>query len=281
MILKSMIVFLTALLCVSCSSDSSQKTQGYVEGSLTYITSPVSGVLKTLLVDRGSNVKQGEKLLVLEAQPEQDLLQAAAANLKQALASRDIIAANLAYAKITYERNLVLYRKKAIQASQLDNSKSTYDATKAQWVQANAAIASTSALLAEAKWRQDQKVMYAPLNASVFDTYYRLGEYTVANQPILSLLAPGDIKVIFYAGEKVLGKIKLNDKISVTCDGCSQYYTGQIRFISQIAEYTPPVIYSNETNEKLIYRIEAEFPRDQAIQLHPGQPVTVSYNLHE
>lgn len=278
--MKRIGIFLFAWLCTSCSPNSSQKTQGYVEGQLTYMTSPVSGALKALFVDRGSAVKQGDKLFVLETQPESDLFQAAVANLKQATASRDAVSANLAYAKITYERNLILYPQKAIQASQLDNSKSIYEATKAQLVQANAAMNAAAALLAEAKWKQDQKIIYAPVDAAVFDTYYQLGEYVVANQAVLSLLSPSDIKVIFYVGEKILGGIKLNDTISVTCDGCRQPYSGQIHFISQIAEYTPPVIYSNETNEKLIYRIEAEFPRDQAIQLHPGQPVMVSYTLH-
>jgi HlyD family secretion protein len=38
------------------------------------------------------------------------------------------------------------------------------------------------------------------------------------------------------------------------------------------------VIYSNETNPKLIYRIEAEFASQDAKRLHPGQPVSVMYS---
>lgn len=270
------ILFLSILLA-SCSPHSEHQAQGYIEGRYTYMTTSVSGVLKKISVQRGARVKQGDTLVELEEQPESDVYDAAADNLKQSISARDAIAANLDYAKITYERYKILVPQKAIQQSQLDNAKSIYESTVAQLAQANANATSTEAALAEAKWRMDQKILTAPVDAIVFDTYYRLGEYTQANQPILSLLAPADIKVIFYVSEPSLARLKLGKQVSVRCDQCTETYTGKISFISPSAEYTPPVIYSNETNEKLIYRIEAEFTPAVAYQMHPGQPVYVSY----
>ena len=119
------------------------------------------------------------------------------------------------------------------------------------------------------------------MDAIVFDTYYRLGEYTEANKAIISLLAPTDIKAIFYVPESILGTLQINDAVSVNCDGCINPYTGHISFISPAAEYTPPIIYSNETNPKLIYRIEAAFSPQDAVHLHPGQPISVSYSPHD
>jgi HlyD family secretion protein len=281
MLLKRMLVgwlvFMMAFALVSCSGSSSQQAQGYIEGRYTYMTTPVSGVLEQLMVARGTRVKQGQLLFVLEQQPESDAYQAAVDNLNQSIAARDIIIANLAYAKITYQRYKILVPKNAIQQSMLDNAKSTYDATLAQLAQANASIASSTASLAEATWTKNQKSVYAPVDALVFDTYYRLGEYTVASQSVLSLLAPSDIKAIFYVSEAYLGRLHLGDEVSVQCDRCKKAYKGRVSFISPSAEYTPPVIYSTETNEKLIYRIEAEFAAHDAYYLHPGQPVTVTY----
>jgi HlyD family secretion protein len=45
--------------------------------------------------------------------------------------------------------------------------------------------------------------------------------------------------------------------------------------VSAEAEYTPPVIYSNETRGKLIYMIEAHPTPEDALKLHPGQPLEV------
>lgn len=265
----------------SCSRHPSKEAQGYMEGRYTYMATSVSGVLRQLTVARGSQVKAGQLLFVLEEQPESDAYQAAVENLKNAVAARDATQADLEYARLTFERNKILVPKHAIQQSELDNARSRYESLLAQLAQANANIASSTATLAQAKWTKDQKMIRAPVDAIVFDTYYRIGEYTIANQAILSLLAPADIKAIFYIAQTDLGSVRLNDKVSVRCDGCTKEYTGRISFISPSAEYTPPVIFSNQTNEKLIYRIEAEFAPKDAYQLHPGQPVYVTYFPHE
>src|SRR5262245_31859589 len=239
-------------IIAACSRGPTNQAQGYIEGRYTYMASSVSGVLKELLVKRGTQVKQGEKLFVLEEQPEIDAYNAAVENLQQSVAARDAIAANLNYAQVTYERYKILVTKNVIQQAQLDNARAAFEAQTAQLAQANSNIASTTATLRETRWSTEQKVISAPLDAIVFDTYYRVGEYTKASQPIVSLLAPSDIKVIFYVSEPVLRKLKLGDKVSVRCETCSHAYTGKISFISPTAEYTPPVIFSNETNYKLI-----------------------------
>lgn len=274
--LLSLFVFFVA----ACSREPQQQAQGYIEGKYTYIASSVSGVLTDLYVSKGQVVKKGQKLFTLEQQPESDAYAAAEESLKQAIASRDAIAANLTYAKLTYDRYKTLVPKKAIQQSELDNAHSIYDSTIAQLAQANATIAKETAALAQAKWTLEQKTMSAPIDGFVFNTFYRLGEYTEGSKAILSLLAPQNIKAIFYISEKDLGAIQLNDKVEVRCNGCNQAYRGKISFISPEAEYTPPVIFSSDTNEKLIFRIEAVFEPDIAEKLHPGQPIIVTYFPH-
>lgn len=271
-------IIFAILLLSSCSNDS-REAQGYIEGRYTYMATPVSGVLTKLSVARGSWVKKGQLLFTLEEQPESDAYYAALHTLEQSIAARNATIANLTYAKLTFERNKILVPQKALQQSELDKAKADYDALTAQLAQANSTIAQEEANLAQAKWTKEQKTIFAPVDAIVFDTYYRLGEFTIADQAILSLLAPADIKVIFYIPQPDLAHLQLNDKVLVHCAGCAKEYTGRVSFIAPSAEYTPPVIYSTETNDKLIYRIEAEFAPQDAIHLHPGEPVAVTYRL--
>lgn len=280
--MKSIAVYwsILLLLFVSGCTHERHQAQGYIEGRYTYIATSVSGVLIDLFVQKGDTVKQGQRLFILEQQPESDEYEAALESLHQTVAARDAIAANLTYTKLTYDRYKILVPKKAIEQSQLDNARSIYDSTLAQLAQANASIAQAKATLAKSKWTVSQKMIYAPIDSLVFQTFYRLGEYTEANKAILSLLAPKDIKAIFYINEIDLGSIHLNEPVEVTCHGCVKTYTGRVSFISPTAEYTPPVIYSTETNEKLIFRIEAEFAPQDAVMLHPGQPVMVTYHPH-
>jgi HlyD family secretion protein len=62
-------------------------------------------------------------------------------------------------------------------------------------------------------------------------------------------------------------------------DGVPEPFVGKVSFISPQAEYTPPVIYSQENRSKLVFMIEAVFDPDVAAKLHPGQPVDVRIGL--
>lgn len=275
-ILHLVLLSLSGLL-TACEGNQTHLAEGYIEGRYTYITASVSGVLKKLGVQRGTPVKAGAPLFYLEGQPETDQYQAAEQNLQHAKEARAAVVANLAYAKITFERYQTLVPQNAIQRSQLDEARANYIAIQAQLAQADATIAATEASLAEAKWTKNQKEQIAPVDAMVFDTYYRLGERTIAGQPILSLLAPADIKAIFYVNSADLKLLKLDEVVKVRCWKCNEWREGRVSFISPSAEYTPPVIYSLETNEKLVYRIEAEFAEAVATEFHPGEPILVQY----
>lgn len=275
--IRNAILFLFSFSVLTGCDQSNHQAAGYIEGRYTYMATSVSGVLKKLLVKRGQQVQAGQLLFVLEQQPQSDEYNAAVETLRQSINARDAIAANLDYAKITFERYQTLVPKHAIQQSELDNAKSTYEATVAQLAQANATIAESQASLAKAKWTKDQKEVSAPVNARVFDIYYRLGEFAEAKQAILSLLAPVDVKAVFYVNAPALRQLQLNQKVFIHCEACKTSYAGRISFISPSAEYTPPVIYSLQTDEKLVFRIEAAFSPEVATQLHPGQPVTVTY----
>jgi HlyD family secretion protein len=62
--------------------------------------------------------------------------------------------------------------------------------------------------------------------------------------------------------------------INIQCDGCPSDLKARVSFIARTAEFTPPVIYSLEERNKLVFMIEAlpETPEN----LRVGQPVTVT-----
>ncbi|MNT80304.1 hypothetical protein D3C72_2197430 [compost metagenome] len=59
------------------------------------------------------------------------------------------------------------------------------------------------------------------------------------------------------------------------CDGCAAPVAATISYVANEAEYTPPVIYSNETRRKLVFLVEARPAAADAPKLRPGQPVEV------
>jgi HlyD family secretion protein len=94
---------------------------------------------------------------------------------------------------------------------------------------------------------------------------------------VISLLPPLNIKVRAFVPESRIGAIHVGDGVRVRVDGVAEPIVGKVSFISPQAEYTPPVIYSQETRGKLVFMIEAVFEPAVAAKLHPGQPVDVEF----
>jgi HlyD family secretion protein len=90
------------------------------------------------------------------------------------------------------------------------------------------------------------------------------------------MLPPANVKVRFFVPEAALGGIKPGRQIALRCDGCEAEVPAQVSYVSNEPEFTPPVIYSNETRAKLVFMVEARPSPGNAAKLHPGQPVTVS-----
>jgi HlyD family secretion protein len=90
----------------------------------------------------------------------------------------------------------------------------------------------------------------------------------------MSLLPPGNLKLRFFAPERVLQDVKYGATVDISCDGCEAGLTAKVTFIASSAEYTPPVIYSLDERAKLVFLIEARPEHPERFRV--GQPVTVT-----
>jgi HlyD family secretion protein len=265
---------LLILLTTACSQQN-PPLQGYVEGRFTYISTPYAGILKQLQVQRGEQVHNAQPLFVLEQQPESTAYHQAQAKVDQTQALKIQAQAALTLATLNLQRQSALYKKGATQQASVDDARANFEKTRAGLMQSNADLAGAQAALTQAQWSQTQKTVAASKNAIVFDTYFLPGELVPAGQPVLSLLAAHDVSIIFFVSAAQLTTLHYGQTIAISCDHCPMNLTATINFISPQAEYTPPIIYSNETNAKLIFHIEAKPAAATVGHLHPGQPVTV------
>lgn len=221
--------------------------QGYTEGEFVYVASPLAGKLEELYVKRGQGVKAGDALFCLEHQFESD-------GVKDAEAAFVLAEAN-------FKRAEMMLKGKSISQQDYDEAEKQFKSAKQQ--------------LAQSKWQLDQKTQSADTDAEVYDTFYVQGEWVGAGKSVVALLPAKNIKVRFFVSEKILGKMELGRKVVITADGLKEKIHGEISYISPKAEYTPPIIYSRESRAKLVFMIEASLPENEAVYLHPGQPVEV------
>jgi HlyD family secretion protein len=137
-----------------------------------------------------------------------------------------------------------------------------------------AAVAAAKAALDQADWKLAQKSVAAPKAGLVQDTLYREGEWVQAGAPVARLLPPGHVKVRFFVPEVEVARLQPGQAVAIRCDGRADL-SARISFISPQAEFTPPVIYSENTRSKLAFMVEARPAPEEGLKLHPGQPVAV------
>ena len=243
------VALIALLLVTSCSDKPRDHFQGYVEGEFVYVASPLAGTLESLQVRRGQQVKAGDSLFVLDETAEK--------------AARDQNQAALVLSETEYKRQDQLFQTGVAANQDLDRARSTRDQDRQR--------------LTQAEWNFSQKQQSAPQAGLVYDTLYREGEWVAAGKPIVALLPPQNIKVRAFVPETRVGSIQYGETVRVTVDGVREAFIGKVSYISPHAEYTPPVIYSKESRDKLVFMIEAVFDPALSANLHPGQPVDVQF----
>jgi HlyD family secretion protein len=239
-------VILAALVLGGCGKNNDRVLQGWVEAELIFVSPDEQGRVETLKVREGDRVKKGDVLFTVD-----DDLQKA-----------DVVVRNTAVinAQQGFDRAKELLKSSA-------GTQKTYD-------DAEAALRQAKANLDWSQTRLMRRNAYSPGDGTVEQVYYRPGETVPAGRPVVAILPPGNLKLRFFAPQAILPTIKYGDIVDVSCDGCEKGLTAKVSFIARSAEYTPPVIYSQEERAKLVFLIEAR--PEQPDKFRVGQPVTVT-----
>jgi len=267
------IVFCIFFIC-SCGKNP-LKYDGYIDTDLIYLSSDFAGRLTEILTKRGESVQKNQLLFRLEQTGEDLDIAMSQLNHKSLLAQRKQLLDQLNYDEINYNRTLRVRTKNAASQNDLDVAKKELDVLKNKLAALDFQIKSSQKNTANKQWHALRKESYAPESGIIFDTYYTKDEYVQAGQPVVSLLTKSKIKVVFFVPEVALTKIALNQKIKISSDGNPHLAIGKINYISNVAQYTPPNIYSREQREKLVFRIEASIDSPSLNDIHLGQPISL------
>lgn len=273
-----LVVLLTAGL-TACNQQSTIKIPGYVEGRYTYLSPLFTGTLKSLNVAPGMEVRAGQVLFTLELPPTSENLAIAKAKIQEV--TNQMKKANVYFElqKTNNLRNTILLKKDIISKEEFDKGKAVYEQAFEDKKAAEARLLSVKADEKKILWEMSQKTITAPTNSIVYNTFYMVGENIQANAPVLSLLDPKKVKIIFFVPQGMLGQLKPNQLIKVAYDGGKKPIKAKISYIANKVEYTPPVIYSIEERQRLVFRVEATPDLDVVLsKIHPGQPVSITFD---
>jgi HlyD family secretion protein len=301
-----------ALALGACSKADTGRMQGWVEADFVFVGPDDAGRVGKLHVREGDTVAAGAPLFSVDADLQEADVHTASAQVAEARARLARLEATqqrkeevavlqaqeqraealLALSTTELERQQALFAKAVGAQAQLDTAKANFNRDKAaleevrrQMVVARLTareedIAASRQALAAAEARRNsaetklaRRKLAAPVSGTVHQIYFRPGEMVPAGKPVVAILPPGNIKIRFFIAEAMLAKIAYGDSVEVTCDGCKPV-SAKVSFMARAAEYTPPVIYSLEERNKLVFMVEARTDTPEGLRV--GQPVQVS-----
>jgi HlyD family secretion protein len=299
-------------LLASCGPQGYLAT-GYVEGEYVLVAPVETARIERLGVARGDRFRAGQTLALLERNDTEIAVAAARAALAEArsrlanlkLGKRPeeiaVVSASLESARAqAQEASRVLERRQQLHGSgnatqaQLDDAATALDmanakvgeieanlqvmrlpARAAEIEAAEAAVKRAEAELENAEWRLAQRTLVQPGDGIVFDILRNPGEIAGPQAPVLSVLPDDAVKLRVFIPEAQRSKITPGQLLSVHCDGCRDGLEAIVTYVSPEPEFTPPVIYSLSTRQKLVFLVEA-LPKSDGRQLRPGQIVDVN-----
>jgi HlyD family secretion protein len=300
------------LLVAGCSQKADNSYTGYVDAQPVSVAAPQSGWLSAVAVDRGDAVGPGQLLFSLDATQAQHGLEGAEARATAAVSNAEDLAkgarqadieplveqrkqaaAQLELARSNEARYAQLEPKGFVSAAQMDSLRAATRSAQAtldnfdkqiadkqlaarsdQQKAAQAQAEGARADAASAAWTVDDRSVKSRLSGQVEERLREPGEFVAQGTAVLTVLPKGREFVRFYVPQADLSKLSVGKVVHVTCDGCAVGLTAKVRFISTVAEFTPPVIYSVKERQKLIFLIEATPEKPEALKA--GQPVDVS-----
>ena len=293
-----------------CPASGSLAVAGYVEGDHAILAPIENTQVLSLAVKRGDHVMAGDLLATLDnadvqiavAEAKAALAQAEAqlANLKEGRRPEEIAVlettvgsaeAEAAEAQRVAIRVEGLSRRGIAPQADLDQANTGLTLAKARVAQAKANLAvaklparpqeitaaseqvkRAEAALASAEWRLSKRKIVASADGTVSDVLRQPGDNAGPQAAVFDLLPDGATKIRLYFPQSDFSSLKPGTRLAVNCDGCDKDIPAEVIYISAEPEFTPPVIYSIENRQKLVFLVEARETGPDT-KLRPGQIV--------
>lgn len=306
------LVLWVSFALVACGEESeSHVYTGYVEAELVYVAAPAPGWLTDAPLSEGQDVTEGDLVFALdnalqtaaveEATARLDQATAQLADLEKGVRTQEMKAfeaqlaeanADLRLARSERDRSLALVRRGVAAEARGDEATARYGvalarvdtatanletaklAARDDAVDAAAAARDAAAdALTQAQWHRNERNVLSKTSGTVEEVFNRTGEFVSAGTPVIAVLPVHGLKVRFFVAQRDLAHVQHEGTVEILADALDQPVTARITHIAREAEFTPPVIYSEESRDTLVFLVEAKPLNGSA--LRPGQPVDV------
>ena len=289
-----LIFLLAAIFLFSCAKDKNDLFigSGTIEATEVTISARTVGEVIALLVDQGSQLKEGQLIAVLDTakisiQKEQLLAALEEIDLKTTNAKRSAGLAedNFQNAKKKFERIKALFEGNSATQQQFDDMSTALKAAQTQYQNAKTSLKALQVQRKKVKAQihlaqiqlQDAKIT-APSPGVILEKYIEKGEFAMPGKPVVKLATMSKMWITVYISETDLGKIKLDEQADLKIDSYpDRSFAGRVSWISPQAEFTPKNVQTRDARADLVYAVKIMLKNPQGI-FKIGMPADVFFH---
>ncbi len=287
--MKKTIIMLLPLLLLSCSRGKKDyDATGIFEATEVTVSAEQSGKLMSFDVTEGDSLTIGQQVgLIDTVQLYLNALQLGETKMSYANQRPDIekqIAATkqeLEKAELEQRRYEALVREKAANQKQLDDAVSQVEVLKRELkAQQSSLDNSTNSLNSQMSATDLQRLevldrlakchITAPISGTVLDKYAEAGEYATPGTPLFKMADTYNMFLRAYVTTAQLQEVKIGQTVTVLADygdNNRHEYPGVVTWISDISEFTPKTILTDDERADLVYAMKIAVKNDGYIKI--------------
>jgi len=269
---------------------------GTIEGTDIHVASQVMGQILEVKVTEGSQVDEGDTMVVIDATEYLLQLNQARATMRMQQSAyrlavegsrrEDVIQAEAAARTATadYKRMQELLATKTVTQKQYDDAYARYVAAEQTYqkllagaraeeiagARARAEAAEAQVELLEKKVRDCR--ITSPRPGTVTLRSVEPGEFVTVGREVVRVTFLERVKLTIYVTATDLGNVRLGQPADVRIDSApDRAFDGKVVYISPVAEFTPKNVQTKEERTKLVFAVRLEVENPDGM-LKPGLP---------
>ncbi len=231
----------------------------------------VSGPITAIFADYNASVKKGQAIAKIDPRPYQATADIAHATLANSKAQLGKDQADLAYKKVTYDRNLELFKADAVSKDAVDSAYSAWQMDVAQVKLDSANIQQQTANVAAAEVNLNYTNIVSPVDGTVVSRNVDVGQTVAASfqTPTLFLIAQDltKMQVDSNVSESDIGYVRAGQKATFRVDAFpDRDFVGVVNQVRQA-----PITVQNVVTYDVVVSVE-----NPELLLKPGMTANIT-----